>query len=317
MKLEQDYIRQDGCIGKFFLDSGAHTIYTEQVIKKKTGQKGAGDYSYYSLKKGSEFRIYVDRYAAFIKKWKDALDYYATIDAIFNPKITYEVQKYLEDEHGLWPVPVIHYGTDLKWITKYLDEGHKYIGLGGLGQEVTKQEYRAWGDKVYKMLCPSPDYLPCVRTHGFAITAWNLLFRYPWYSVDSASWRKSAGFGGIYVPHRINGEFVFTIPPTTIQVSNESPAKAKRGKHIATLNFKFAALRRLVKDWLKEIDIPLGTVNKKGEMKEWGVVSSHPARMAANLRFFERMCASIPKWPWPFTGATTKTGLLFEKEKWS
>ena len=52
--------------------------------------------------------------------------------------------------------------------------------------------------------------------------------------------------------------------------------------------------------WLDEIGMPLGRVDKTGKPVEYGVYSQYHARAVANLRFFERLCAAMPKWPWPF-----------------
>lgn len=328
-------------IGSFFLDSGAHSLYSREVIfpkqvlgdalKKhgahplnnkasfkyciergwlveeegvgrltKAGRKhlkailSSGGYDYYE---SEEFYEYVDTYARFIIEHKLGIDFYVNVDAIFNPEISYKVQKYLEDKHGLSPLPVIHYGTDLKWIQKYLSEGYDYIGLGGLGQEVTASAYTNWADKVYDMICTGPKRTPIVKTHGFAMTAYWLLVRYPWYSVDSASWTKAAGWGRIYVPRKRQGQYTYDAEPYTMAVSVDSPSKQKRGANVLSMCEGEA---KTIKDWLKKIDVPFGKVDKDGELVEWGVISHHGARKIANLRFFEGLVAWLPEWPWSF-----------------
>lgn len=286
-------------IGTLFLDSGAHSLYTKKVIKLKHS-KG---YSYYET---DDFWAYVDSYAAYVKENKEAIDYYANVDVIFNPELTWKVQKYMEDTHKLSPVPVVHFGTDLKWLKKYINTGHEYIGLGGLGQEVTRQQYYDWADKVYEFLCDNKNKTPIVKTHGFAMTSYSLLWRYPWFSVDSASWVKSAGFGRVYFPRKQKGKFTFDVSPYSIAVSGISPALKKRGQHLNTIAGKEADL---IKEWLELIDVPLGSLDEEGKMKEWGVLSHHTARKIANLYFFQMMCDALPEWPWPFI-ARVKKGLL-------
>lgn len=163
--------------GSFFLDSGAHSLYTKWVINPKHA-RGYDDY------KTKKFRKYVDEYAAFIKKYGKGIDFYVNVDAIFEPTITWQVQKYLENEHGLEPIPVVHYGTDLSWLRRYVEGGYKFIGIGGLGQEATRGAYLKWADEVYAYLCDNKDRLPTVKTHGFALTSYGLMVRYPWWSVD-------------------------------------------------------------------------------------------------------------------------------------
>jgi len=196
-------------VGKTFLDSGAHTLYTERVMKKgkrlAVGSENRLDqFEYYRTE---EFWDYVDTYCEFLLKHKDELDYYVTVDVIFNPDMSWKVQKYMEDKYKLNPVPVIHWGTDEKWLVRYLKEGYDYLGIGGVGQEANWRVYPKWGDRVFGMLCENGK--PKVKTHGFAMTSFALISRYPWHSVDSSSWAKMAGYGKVYVPTKRQGKFSF------------------------------------------------------------------------------------------------------------
>lgn len=276
----------------FILDSGAHSLYTREVLMKKH----AAGYNYY---KSKSFWRYVDAYAKFLKKYKVGIDHYVVVDVIFNPKMTWEVQKYMENEHGLKPMPVVHYGADLKWLDKYIDLGYKYIGIGGLGQEVKRQMYYSWADKAYDLMCSNPERLPCVKTHGFAMTSYPLMIRYPWYSVDAASWAKVSGFGSIIIPHKRNGKFDFSEEPYQVAVSCDAGTK-KSSKHYFRLTHDE---RMIVDEWLEYIDMPLGRVReKKGQLLtvEYGVLSEYHARSVACVRFYEKLCDWLPKWPWPF-----------------
>lgn len=290
--------------GLFFLDSGAHSLYTREVIKLagygSLKRKRDAGYGYYD---GPEFWTYVDTYAQFVKEHLDVLDYYANVDVIFDPVRSWKVLKYLEQEHGLNPVPVVHYGTSLKWIAKHLDAGYEYLGLGGLGQEATVVDYKVWADGVFSFLCPKPLRLPVVRTHGFAMTAYNLLVRYPWFSVDSATWTKVGAFGGIMVPHKRRGQFVFDIAPYIVAVSNGSPGNKEAGKHYQTLS---QADRTIVTEWLELIDVPLGKSKPDGMVIEYGVCNRHSERKIANLLFFERLRAWLPAYPWPFRATVVR-----------
>ena len=258
------------------------------------------------------------------------------VDAIFNPELTWDVQQYMENEHGLNPVPVIHHGTDMKWIKHYVKRGHDLIGLGGLGQEVKADQYFRWADVVYEYLCPSKNnHLPIVRTHGFAMTAYNLLIRYPWWSVDSASWVKAGGFGSIYMPTMTNGKFDFVEAPTALSISATppNPEKEDNQKLLALENDRALIKKRRLSNnaiqkgasyhnlppkardhvhkWLDEIEVPLGSVDENGDLVEWGVISHHAARKIANLKFFDRMCKFLPDWPWPYHRTSKKRKAFF------
>jgi hypothetical protein len=199
-------------------------------------------------------------------------------------------------------LPVIHYGTPLKWVEKHLDEGYEYIGLGGIGQEISRYVYFRWADSVFNLLCSNRKRLPIAKTHGFAMTAYGLLIRYPWYSVDSASWVKAAGFGNVFIPHKRNGKFVFSENPYILGMSDKSPYVTGVGRHITTMR---AAERAVVKEWLEFIDVPFGSET------ELGVTKHYHYRVMANLRFFEHAINSLPDWPWPFHGrGTTSFGVF-------
>lgn len=284
-------------IDAFFLDSGAHSLYTREVINKKR----VNGYAFYESK---DFDSYLEAYASFLAKHGTGnIDFFVNVDAIFNPDLTWRAQKKLEallEQRGVKqrPVPVIHYGTPLHWVQKYLDDGHTYLGIGGLGQEVTKEAYYSWADRLFAMLCPeSNGFLPLAKTHGFAMTSWELMRRYPWYSVDSASWIKAAAFGQIYVPHKRGGKFDFTVQPYSITVSGKSPSMKEKDKHVLTLS---PGARQIVEEWLTVCGVPLGKVDKKGDLVEWGAVSHHKPRAILNLLYFKGVVDSIPPYPWPF-----------------
>lgn len=271
--------------GVMFLDSGAYGLYAKHS-KGKTRNK-------YEWFESPAFKKYVDNYAKFILKFKDGMDYYANVDILYNPKLSWKVLKYLENKYELNPVPVVHSLTPIKWLKRHIDAGYEFIGLGGRGTGRGRGEYQQWADEVFEYICPpSNDYKPIVRIHGFALTSYDLLLRYPWWSVDSTSWVQGPSWGSIDVPHKRGGKFVFTEQPYSIMVSLNAPSlKEKNGIHFFSCS---RSEQRLVLDWLEEVNVPLGSKT------EWGVCSEHNARKVANLRFYERLAQSLPEWPWSF-----------------
>jgi hypothetical protein len=288
-------------IGCFFLDSGAFSLYSLHGYQKTGPEK----YAWYSTQ---EYWDFVDSYARFVKKFGWAMDYYANVDVIFNPELSWKTLKYLENEHGLKPVPVIHALTDIKWIDKHLEAGYEYIGIGGTGHKTPRESYIAWANKVFSKICPASNgFKPVARTHGFAMTSFSILSMFPWWSVDSASWVKAAAFGGIYVPQKTGGEFNFLRDPYALQVSAQSPRRKEFGKHLLTLS---KGERAIVEEWLAQIDVPLGTVDAEGKMVTEGVISHYKPRALANLIYFERMAESMPKWPWAWRPASVRKGFF-------
>lgn len=242
-----------------------------------------------------------DSYAEFVKKYAVAIDYYANVDVIPNPELTWRNQQHLESK-GLTPVPVVHYTTDLKWLAHYIDLGYPIVALGGLVGSTSQDECRAWIDRAFDMVCDAPDRLPKVCIHGFGVTSYDLLLRYPWWSVDSTSWTKVGAFGGILVPHKRGGKFIFTEQPYMIPISKDSPATKIRGRHFSTLS---RAEKQVIQEWLDLIGVKLGKMEGE-EITEFGVMTRHTERRVANLYFFELMRKSLPQYPWPFNSVRRK-----------
>jgi hypothetical protein len=292
--VSKDRISLDGLprsCGSLFLDSGAHSLFNLHVLNSKKKDP-------YRFYRTYGFKKYLDNYAKFVKKYRKGIDFYVNVDAIFNPELSWRALKYLEREHGLKPVPVIHDGTPLMWVEKHLEAGYKFIGIGGLGQTSTKQTYMEWADRVFDLICSTRDRMPLVRTHGFAMTSHSLMRRYPWWSVDSSSWAKAAGNSTIYVPHFRNERFVFDIAPHIVSFNWRPEDTGAVSKNCYDRLGPLA--KKIVNKWLMQIDVPLGSVDDKGEAVEYGVASQYNARAIANLRYFERFCQSLPHLPWPF-----------------
>lgn len=274
-------------IGKLFLDSGAHSLYHEHTLNKPKAER----YDWYVRdgKITKDFRNYLTRYATFVQEHSSGFDLYVTVDAIYNPDVSWLAYELLV-KLGLKPVPVIHHRTALEWVSRYLDRGCRLLGIGGLGQESTRASYTEWADRLFRMICPAPHFRPVVKTHGFAMTSYPLIVRYPWWSVDSTSWAKPAGFGSIFVPHKRDGKFTFEETPYVIGISSASSAASIKGRHYSTLS---RSERQIVLDWLETIGLALGRVNAKGETLEYGVASEYHARAVANLKFFQIMAKSF------------------------
>ena len=293
-----------------FLDSGSFSLHSQALRYAK--EHGAGRWDFYD---SDAHWAYVDAYAAFVKKNKDVVDLYANIDVIGNAKLSWRNQRYLEKK-GLRPVPVVHQGSGVEWIERYEAAGHNLIALGGM---VSGREMRAgllrWLDVCFDFLCPPPARLPRVRVHGFGLTSVELMHRYPWWSVDSASWTKVGAYGGVLVPPRKAGEWRFDCTPLAVDFSLNGKARDGKRRSIGVPQHRFVLAAkpahkgwRDLRDWLDEIGVPLGRAGKDGEVLEYGVTNRHSERKMANLLYFERLRASLPAYPWPFRPASARKG---------
>lgn len=278
-----------------FLDSGAFTMAGKARKKSLASEKG-----FYKTK---VFWSYVDAYANFIKKHKSQFDAYANVDTSRFPKITWDVQKYLENEHGLTPLPVIHHGESMKWIEKYLNAGYTYICMGGVAKTkgyTPSGRFYSWGDTAWRLLCPGPSFVPTVKVHGFAITSIPLMQRYPWYSVDSVTWKKMSYYGQILVPPKTRVGYDFTVTPYVIFMDDESKyttRKGNTGRHLKSFPKGF---QHGVKEWLELIEVPWGRRSGDGSIIELGATNDSHHRCSANIRYFEMLAKAMPKWPWRF-----------------
>jgi hypothetical protein len=276
-----------------FLDSGAHSLFTKYAMHKKSDT-----FSYYDSK---EFYIYVDEYAQFIIKNKEAFPVYVNVDVIFNPEKTMEVQKYLEEKWNLRPLPVFHFGEDYKYIEQYMEKGYEYIGIGGLGQKVHKSQYYDWADELFKKhICDKKGY-PKVKTHGFAMTNFELLFRYPWYSVDSSSYIKNAVFGILFVPQYDwkKEDFDWLVKPMRVRITNR-PMSITEGYSYYVMPTK---IKEKVDQYIKQYGFEMGeSIYENGEEKiiKNGLVNNQYYRAHFNAFYFLTLAKKVPAYPRQF-----------------
>ncbi len=308
------------------LDSGATFLYNKYVKKATKGAPGTYikdkkkiDFSFYD---GDIFKEFREGYIKFVKKNDKYLYAYVNMDMINNAEGSYKSLKYME-KRGCHPLPVFHLGNDTEWLERYVKEGYKFICIGG----ITPNPYTTLKpvlDRIWKNILTDGQGMPIVKVHGLACTAYQLLIRYPWYSVDSATWIKLGAWGGIYVPRKIGGVFDFNKKPFGIQVSEKSSSLGKSGAHLNTM---VEGESTHIEEWLRFIDIPLGDVriperlinrpsliplSTKIHYKEdakIGVVNDYEYRMKANLLFYQALCDFLPKWPWAFA-PTLRKGLF-------
>jgi hypothetical protein len=296
MKTDQKRIEPN-----IFLDSGAHSLYTKHVINKQHTE----GYNFYET---DTFWKYVDSYGKYMSENKDKFEIYVNIDVIFNPEMSWKVQQYLESNFGLNPMPVVHYGTDLKWLRFYMDN-YEYIGIGGLGQEVSVSQYLEFGDAVFKT-AGDKNGVPTHKLHGFAITAPTLMFRYPWYSVDSATWIRVSRMGMIMIPRIQYGKTRWNIPPVRIQVSDKGPQKSQADTHIDIMS---ANQRKRVISIIEEKGFKLGkSIEENGIMRvvEPGLINNYKMRDIFNMLYMQELESFMTPWPWAFKMKNKQSTLL-------
>lgn len=126
-------------------------------------------------------------YIKFIKD--NSIENYASLDVIGDGEKTLKNTR-LMMEQGLKPIHTFHRKTTEEWLYKSLDLDLDYIALGGMVGN--KKNIFEWLDSVWKII---QKVRPEIKVHGFGCTSYELMTRYPWYSVDSTSWNSARKFG--------------------------------------------------------------------------------------------------------------------------
>lgn len=175
-----------------FLDSGAYSAHTKGV------------------------HISIDEYAQFINTYGHHYTVRANLDDIGDdgPK-SWDNLKALES-NGCDVFPVFHAQDKEEYLVKILDGDYEYMALGGLVGTSTKA-LQQWLDHVWSKFLIKDDGTPRIRVHGFGMTSYPLIHRYPWASVDSSSAVQKSMYGMCAVI--LNGKFY------SIGFSNESNMK--------------------------------------------------------------------------------------------
>lgn len=190
--------------GKFLLDSGAFTLFTN----KSKGNNVV-------------WEEYVDRYADFIVRNKVERFFELDIDKLIGYDRVLALRRRLEQKAGRQCIPVWHKFRGKDKFLRMCDE-YKYVSIGGIvSKEITPQEYKYFPwfiDTAHKA---------GAKIHGLGFTALSLLPKYHFDSVDSTAWTTGNRFGAVY---RFTG--------TTIEKIGKKPGQwFKDSRAVAINNF--------------------------------------------------------------------------------
>jgi hypothetical protein len=240
---------------KLFLDSGAFSVWTKGDV------------------------INVDEYTDFVLNHLDIIEAVAVLDRIpskpgdRNPsesernhsaKVTMDNAQHML-KRGV-PidklVPVHHMGEDLKYLQDMIDSGFPYVGLSP-DNAANPKDKAAYLDSCMPVVCDS-DGMPKVKFHGFAVTSVKTMRRYPWYSVDSASWLQIARNGSVLVPPRKGGKYRYDIAPHVVCVSALSPKKTELGEgQIQHIEHMKPHMKAQMLDYFELMGFKLGAMDVK------------------------------------------------------
>jgi len=317
-----------------FLDSGAPTLYNKFARTNK-GSSFMGAYlkdrkqDDFSFIESDAYFKYRQKYIDFLKENKSKVNLYANLDIINNAEATWKNQLLMEKE-GLKPLPVFHLGEDIKWLKHYIDKGYDYIAIGGLIPNPFKVLAPAL-DEIWSKYLVNKKGEAIIKIHGFALTSVRLMIRYPWFSVDSASWIKFSIYGTVIFPKLDRGgKRDYRNSPEGVFFSNKSSKRFEEGgKHYDT----FTSLeKKYFQEYLKEYDCQIGVSSFKDvedgynlrdrefwydkanlvveKIEESGVCNSYAHRAKMNLIYFLEFQKELSKHPVTFLNKKQTLGVL-------
>lgn len=239
---------------KLFIDSGAFSAYT------KGKEIDIDDYINYLNEYGDYFNVMVQ--VDYIPGKSNVVqDRQVYLDA---PRISWENFLHMRERLNkrLWDrfIPVFHEGEDFKWLENmltYVDaDGNRlaYIGISP-HTETTTDRRLIFCKEVFRRI---KALNPQVKTHGFGMTALNILQYIDFTSVDSTTWLKGAIYGSILV-HRHNKLAAMNVGERTTGAADHfcwlgAEAKAEVCRLIEDAGFSTEKLRKL--DPTNEVEIP-------------------------------------------------------------
>jgi hypothetical protein len=214
--------------------------------------------AYSALTRGET--IDVRKYIDFIKDNQQYCHSYVNLDVIpgGKPHLSLEeaAKRSYTNLQTMWkahlkPLPVFHIGEDFKWLQRLLDDGERYIGLGGMAK-ARQDVRRRWLDQVWTVLT-NDEGRPLVKVHGFGLTQVEHIKRYPWFSVDSTAWALAGGYGIVFGPDYSQGDENPDFKKfTAVMMAGRERAK-KTTDSVAAKQYEFMGdlHRRMVDHWLE------------------------------------------------------------------
>lgn len=180
-------------VSTIIVDSGAHTFFSEStdgltvsVHTKKTKTKETPD-------------EYFEAYLIWVKKFYDYFDYFVELDVgeLVGQNKVLQWRERLK-QHGVYDkcITVMHPRVvDFDaYLAQLEDSKSKYVALEGLRSTQAQINY-------YKYLKPAIER--GIKVHGFALTNKKIIEKYPFYSVDSSSWKTGIQYGSYR--HSVDG----------------------------------------------------------------------------------------------------------------
>lgn len=218
----------------------------------------------FSVKSYNADPIDIQEYIKFIKRYEPYMKVYANLDVIGDAEATWKNQEIMEDA-GLSPLPIFHASTDdLKYLRRCMDN-YEYFAIGGIAHNPGMSGRIQVLDRVWHYITDD-NGKPYNKIHGLGLAAPQLIFRYPWFSVDTSSYMDYGQYGIIIMPKKkING-YNYNTAPVKVFVTARSPKRQKDGTHFDNLS---QAEQKFVLKYLHDRNVEYGTSEFVSVEKEY------------------------------------------------
>ncbi|MCP1354600.1 hypothetical protein [Aneurinibacillus migulanus] len=123
-------------------------------------------------------------YMRFIDENSEYIMRYIALDVIGDPDLTrmyYDIMRF----KGYNPVPVYHFGDEMKYLDYYVKQGADYVALGGCAREWSRGKVVQW---VQGAIGKYPD----VKFHFLGSSSRKITDHCDLYSADSSTWIMQA-----------------------------------------------------------------------------------------------------------------------------
>lgn len=165
------------------MDSGVFSYRTHKAFLTRSGK---------SIESLPDEDTYIRMYVKWCKEFAHLWDFYVTVDIAVVAKDNFERHIKLE-KMGIRPVPVFHGDDSVEYLRRYADRGYDFICIGSpRSLRTTVRQTRQYMDAVF-----NEGEKHSLKFHGLAMTTPWLMLDYPFASIDSSSWSRSAGYGCI------------------------------------------------------------------------------------------------------------------------
>lgn len=141
-------------------------------------------------------------------------------------------------------IHVFHQGEPFSYLEKMVNE-MEYIGISPANDRTTSEK-KVWLDECMRYVL-NGNGKPLVKFHGFGMTSLHLIWRYPWFSIDSTTWVLVGAMGGLLIPKTKFGRFTYRESPIILPVTMKNQPKEK--KHYFNLSeIEQSKVHRYLKD---------------------------------------------------------------------